>query len=171
MQDCRCSLRSAEERGKITLFNLSAVLLTQPGRPSLLPGHTAGLCPACHVPASSGPSQQSSFPICVIAGVFFLPHCRTLYLSLLNFIRFLLAHFFVLYRSLWQSALPQSILADPLGRCANWMVDSSRPLMRMLKRTGCRIDPCSTPLVIGQQFRVCLINRHPLSLFVQLAFY
>lgn len=50
IQDCRCSLTSAEERDKITLLSLPAVfLLTQSRRPSLLPRHSAGFCPACYL--------------------------------------------------------------------------------------------------------------------------
>lgn len=52
-------------------------------------------------------SGELHLSLCYWRG-FLLPRCRTLYLSLLNFIRFLLAHFVVLYTSLWNSALPQA---------------------------------------------------------------
>lgn len=63
-------------------------------------------------PLSSGHLQPSSFPIGdsfqsvgsqpVLVHGLFLPKCRTLFLHLLNYMRFLLTHCFSLLKSLWQ---------------------------------------------------------------------
>ncbi|KAK4806792.1 hypothetical protein QYF61_005588 [Mycteria americana] len=87
----------------------------------------------------------------------FLPRGRTLPFPLLNFMRFLSAHFSSLFRSLWMAARSSAISATPptFVSPANLLrvhsAPSSRSLMKMLNRTGPSIDPWATPLVTGIQ--------------------
>uniref|UniRef100_A0A8C3EYK4 Uncharacterized protein n=1 Tax=Chrysemys picta bellii TaxID=8478 RepID=A0A8C3EYK4_CHRPI len=78
---------------------------------------------------------------------FFRPNFRTLHLSLLNLIRFLLAQSLNLSRSVWTLSLPSSISTPPrsLVSSANLLrvqsIPSSRSLMKMLNKIGPRTDP------------------------------
>ncbi|KAK4826847.1 hypothetical protein QYF61_011715 [Mycteria americana] len=85
----------------------------------------------------------------------FIPRGRTWYFHLLNFMRFLSAHFSSLSRSLWMAARPSDVSATPpsfvssrnLPRVCS--APSSRSLMKVLNNIGSSIDSYSTPLVTG----------------------
>lgn len=84
----------------------------------------------------------------------FLPKCRDLHLSLLSFIRILLACSSNLYRSFYMTALSccVSTVSLSLVRCANLMKvhsivsETCRSLVKMLNTMSSRIDPCGSQL-------------------------
>lgn len=85
----------------------------------------------------------------------FLPRCSTSYLSLLNFLSFLLAH--SSSWSLWMAPLICIVsTVSPLlpqvwcnlGIWCEWhSVASSRSFMKMINRTALSTEPCDIPLV------------------------
>jgi len=89
---------------------------------------------------------------------FCFPQCKTLYLSLLNFIRFLLAHSSSLSRSSCRVTYPSKVSSSPLSLLllANfirvYLILSSRSLKKILNSTGPNTNPWGTPLVTDCQF-------------------
>ena len=87
----------------------------------------------------------------------FLPRCRTLYLPLLNFIRFLCAQLSSLSRSRWMAAQPSGVSTTPPSfvSSANLLRvhsnSASKSLMKKLNKTGPSTDPWWTALVTGLQ--------------------
>lgn len=147
-------LRSAEQRGIIACLDVLALLLLILSWMLL-----AFLSARAHCrPKFSLLSTKTpmSFPAellysqCISSlyhcNEFFLPRCRTWHLSLLNFMKFLLAYSSSLSRSLWMLALlPGMWTGISLVSSANKMrvhyVASSRPLIKLLNRTGLGTDP------------------------------
>lgn len=119
--------------------------------PALLPGYTAGLCPACCLPRPPGCFQQScspisQYPACIFLGSFF-PSAG---LILVKFHKVPLGPFFQpvyvplngSFTSKYIDCLPQLVSSADLTRAR--LVTSSRSLIKMSNRT----DPSTTRLVI-----------------------
>ena len=89
--------------------------------------------------------------------VFFLPRCRSLYLSRLNLTRFILAHSFSLFGSLWMAVLLSTLLnwccslVSSAKLTKRHSVTSFRSLAKLLNRLCSKIDLCITLLVAGVQ--------------------
>lgn len=118
-----CGLTSAEQSGKITSLSLLVIPLLIESSNLLACFATA----AHHCPVFSCFSTRTSRPLstelslswadsslCQTPGICF-PMCKTFHLSLLNFIRFYLAHSSSLPRSSCRMAHPYSVLVPPPG--------------------------------------------------------
>ena len=110
-----------------------------------------------HVPTSFFTKLLSSWVATSWCLGLFFPRCRTLHISLLNFMKFLSAHFSSLSRSLWMAAqlcgvlvtCPSFVSSANLVRLHS--VPSSRSLMKVLNRTGPSIYSWGPLLVTGLQ--------------------
>ena len=91
-----------------------------------------------------------------------LPRSRTLNFPLLNFTRFLSAHFSSMPRSLWMAEYTSAVSDTPPGfvLSANLLsvhyAPTLRPLMKMLNSSGPSIKPWGTLLVTGIQLDLVL---------------
>jgi len=120
-QHSRCSLTSAEQRGRIILLCLLAALhLTQPRVLSTFfaaGAHCWLMVNLVSTRTSRGFSANllSSWaaPSIYWCMGLSLPRCRTLHFPLLNCMRFLSAHFSSLLRSLWLAAKLSGVSATP----------------------------------------------------------
>ncbi|KAK4810782.1 hypothetical protein QYF61_008754, partial [Mycteria americana] len=120
IQSSRCSLTSAEERGRITSLDLLAILcLMQPRIPLALAARAHCWLMfnlvSTRTPRSFSARLLSSWvaPSIYWCLGLFLPKCRTWHFPWLNCMRFLSAHFSSLLRSLWVAARPSGISASP----------------------------------------------------------
>lgn len=88
---------------------------------------------------------------------FFPTRCKNLLVSSVNFIKFLLVHFFSVSRSFWSVALPLSISTGPLQFIVMYRLGGSA-LWRLFQvtdkdcnKTNPRTDSCDTPLTTNLQ--------------------
>ena len=95
-------------------------------------------------------TSQVDLSLCYTPGSWF-PTCKTLHLSFLNFIRFLLAHSSSLSRSSCRVALPYKVSTSALSLISleNFirvhLVPSSRSLLKLLNSVRPSINPWETP--------------------------
>ena len=108
IQESRCGLTSAEQRGRITSVDLLVTVILTQSRccwTSLLPRYIASSCSLWCPPGPQVPFLQSCFPeshpsACTGAWGCSSPGEGICIILLLNFMKFLLAHFSSLSRSL-----------------------------------------------------------------------
>jgi len=161
----RCSLTSAEYRGKITSLLLLATLSRIEARMRSAFLATWAHCwlmlsrLSTNTPRSFSTGQLSSHSSPGLQHCMGLlwPKCRTWHLALLNLIQLTLAHRSSLSRSLCRAFLPpsRSTLPPSLVSSASLLrehsVPSSRSLIKTLNNTGPETEPWGTLLVTGQQ--------------------
>ena len=100
------------------------------------------------LPSQVDPSLRYTPGLCSL-------RCKTLHLSLLNFIKFLLTHSSSLSMSSCRVAVPSEVFISSLSliSLANFvmvhLISSSRWLMKIFDSIGPYIDCCGTPLVTG----------------------
>ncbi|KAF1498675.1 hypothetical protein FQV18_0005633, partial [Eudyptula minor novaehollandiae] len=132
--------------GKLDRYNFKMILIAL-NIPTIYVAKSCLLC-----------SPDSWLPACPGAWVYSSPGGRTLHFSLLNFMRFLSDHSLSLPRSLWIAAQPAGVsdisppsFVSSANLLSTHSAPSSRPLMKMLNRTGASIEPWAMQLVTGLQ--------------------
>ena len=171
-QYSKCGLTSAEQRGRITTLHLLAVLcVMQPRIPFAFFAARAHSWLKFNLVSTGTPSAFSakllyrwvSPSVCWCLGLF-VPRSRTLYFPMLNFMRYLSAHFSRMLRSLGMTAWPSHLSATPLMSVQSAYLlrvhsaSSSRSLMEMLNRTGPSTDSWGTSLVTSVQISLLWVH-------------
>ncbi|KAK4810941.1 hypothetical protein QYF61_013349 [Mycteria americana] len=137
-----CNIQLAENRGQWVIHEAHGLISTKVGHIGLY-----------NLAAKVQQNVVQSYVIFPIPSYEKVHRCRTLHLSLLNFILFLLSHSSSLSRSLCKIALPSEVSTSPpiLVSSANLVrvlsIPSSRSFMKMSNSVGPSIDPWGTPLV------------------------
>lgn len=138
-QYSKCGLTIAEQSGKIILSLLVIPLLIQSSNLLACFATAAHLSPIFSCLSTRTPRTFSTelflgwvdSSLCQTPGICF-PRCRTLYFSLLNLIRFYIAHSSSLPRSSCRTALAYKVLISPLSLVplANFIRVHLNPLSR-----------------------------------------
>jgi len=159
MQYSRWGLTSVEQRQAITSLCWPPFLMQPNVR---LPMWTASVHCCLFSSFSSSRTHRSSCTMRLLSvsspGPYIClglpwPRCNSLYFALSYLIRFLLAHFSNLSRSLWMTSLPSVVstalltLVSSANLLRLHLIPHSVSLIKRLKSTNSKTDPWGTPLV------------------------
>jgi len=165
-QESRWGLTTVEKRGRIPSLDLLATLFLMQPRIQLAFWAASAHWWLMATFSAIGTPKSFSAGLLSISSSSSLywyrglpwPRCRTLQLAFLNLMRFMQAHFFSCFRSLWMASYPSGmstaslILASPANLVRVHSISLSRSLMKIFNSIGHSTDPWGTPLVSS----VCL---------------